>query len=80
MHINLKRKVKKSAVAKNGTIELQSEVKSQPGSVAEIKQTNNGYANTSEEPKTRSSSPYPMVRSQGGKMSGSAGWATDQKG
>ncbi|KAF5798069.1 putative Rhodanese-like domain-containing protein [Helianthus annuus] len=61
VHITLKRKVKKSTEARNnGAIEQQSEVKSQPATVAEIKQTDNGYANTSKEPKTRSSSPYPM--------------------
>ncbi|KAK9053560.1 hypothetical protein SSX86_024634 [Deinandra increscens subsp. villosa] len=63
VHITLKRKVKKSTEAKNnGSVEQQSEVKSQPASVAEIKQTNNGYVNnTSKEPSTRSSSsPYPM--------------------
>ncbi|KAI7753816.1 hypothetical protein M8C21_013628 [Ambrosia artemisiifolia] len=61
VHITLKRKVKKSKEAKNnGAIEQQSKVKSQPASVAEIKQTDNGYANTSKGPKTRSSSPYSM--------------------
>ncbi|KAM0067394.1 putative Rhodanese-like domain-containing protein STR4 [Helianthus debilis subsp. tardiflorus] len=61
VHITLKRKVKKSTEARNnGAIEQQSEVKSQPATVAEIKQTDNGYANTSKEPKTRPSSPYPM--------------------
>ncbi|KAK1436984.1 hypothetical protein QVD17_02768 [Tagetes erecta] len=61
VHINLKRKVKKSTEAKNnGAIEQQSEVKSPPASVAEIKQTTNGSVNTSNEPTTRSLSPYPM--------------------
>ena len=63
-------KVKKSLeVNNNGAIEQQSDVKSQTPSVAESKQTNNGYAKTSTEPNKcarstlRSSSPYPMVRS-----------------
>ncbi|KAL8232963.1 hypothetical protein R6Q57_002741 [Mikania cordata] len=62
VHINLKRKVKKSTEANNnGAVEQQqSEVKSQPVTAAEIKQTENGCANTSNEPNTRSSSPYPM--------------------
>ncbi|KAI3819854.1 hypothetical protein L1987_13706 [Smallanthus sonchifolius] len=61
VHINLKRKVKKSTEGKNnGAIEQQSEVKSQPASVADINQTDNGYANTSKKPNTRSSSPYTM--------------------
>ncbi|PWA36141.1 rhodanese-like domain-containing protein [Artemisia annua] len=67
VHINPKMKVKKSLeVNNNGAIEQQSDVKSQPPSVAESKQTNNGYAKTSTEPNKcarstlRSSSPYPM--------------------
>ncbi|XP_076917507.1 rhodanese-like domain-containing protein 4A, chloroplastic [Bidens hawaiensis] len=62
VHINLKRKVKKSKKGKNnGAIEVQqSEVKSEPDSVAEVKQTDNGYVNKSKEPNTRSSSPYSM--------------------
>ncbi|XP_076911559.1 rhodanese-like domain-containing protein 4A, chloroplastic [Bidens hawaiensis] len=62
VHINLKRKVKKSKKGKNnGAIEVQpNEVKSEPDSVAEVKQTGNGYVNKSKEPNTRSSSPYPM--------------------
>ncbi|KAL8253102.1 hypothetical protein R6Q59_036795 [Mikania micrantha] len=62
VHINLKRKVKKSTEANNnGAVEQQqSEVKSQPVTAAKIKQTENGYANTSNEPNIRSSSPYPM--------------------
>ncbi|GJW11320.1 FRIGIDA-like protein 3 [Tanacetum coccineum] len=67
VHINPKMKVKKSLeVNNNGVIEQQSEAKSQPADVAEIKQINNGYVNTSTKPNTsarstlRSSSPYPM--------------------
>ncbi|XP_076950786.1 rhodanese-like domain-containing protein 4A, chloroplastic [Bidens hawaiensis] len=62
VHINLKRKVKRSNKGKNnGAIEVQqTEVKSEPHSVTEVKQTDNGYVNKSKEPNTRSSSPYPM--------------------
>nr|GEX32218.1 rhodanese-like domain-containing protein 4A, chloroplastic [Tanacetum cinerariifolium] len=67
VHINPKMKVKKSLeVNNNGAIEQQNEVKSQPADVAENKQINNGYVNTSTKPNTsarstlRSSSPYPM--------------------
>ncbi|KAI3732819.1 hypothetical protein L1987_64028 [Smallanthus sonchifolius] len=61
VHINLNRKVKKSTEGKNnGLTEQQSEVKSQAASLVEINQTDNGYANTSKKPNTRSSSPYPM--------------------
>lgn len=64
VHIYPKMKVKKSK--NNGTIDKQSEVKSEPASIANSKQTNNGYVNASKEPNTsarpmvRSLSPYPM--------------------
>ncbi|KAI3678639.1 hypothetical protein L6452_37940 [Arctium lappa] len=64
VHIYPKTKVKKSN--NNGTIDEQSEVKSEPASIANSKQMNNGYVNTSSKPNTsarpvvRSLSPYPM--------------------
>ncbi|XP_071716995.1 rhodanese-like domain-containing protein 4A, chloroplastic [Rutidosis leptorrhynchoides] len=62
VHIYPKRKGQKSTQGNtNGAIKQQSEVKNETDSViAESKQTNNGYVNTSTEPNTRSSSPYPM--------------------
>ncbi|KAI3508030.1 hypothetical protein L1887_23029 [Cichorium endivia] len=57
VHIYLKSKVKKSKqVNNNAAIDEQSEVESQPTSVAESKQTNNGSVRSM----SRSSSPYSM--------------------